>query len=207
MSERLGHKHIASILALMVLGREVANPELRDIVGFPLVGEERRTLNDLQLVTSRKSGRAYAHELTDRGWAWCAEELDAPPPPQPRSLGVALYLVLGALGRYLRREKLALSDVFTHDVDLTPEEIEIRVRAAYRKLAAAPRDWVRLVDLRSELDGAPRTAVDDVLKELSRTRQAHLVPEANRKALGPVDHEAALRVGGEDNHMIAIEAS
>jgi hypothetical protein len=35
----------------------------------------------------------------------------------------------------------------------------------------------------------------------------HLVPEANRKALTVADHEAAVRIGGEENHLISIEAS
>ncbi|UMP03539.1 hypothetical protein [Amycolatopsis sp. EV170708-02-1] len=207
MTDRLGQKQTAAMLALMVVAREVSNPELREIVGFALDGKERRQLNGLDLVASEQRGRPFYHELTERGWAWCEEELSQEEAPQPRSsLGSALYVVLGGLGRHLRREKLRLADLFMPEVDLTVEEIESRIRIAYRKLSRSPRDWVALVELRPMLGEASTVDVDAVLKELSRSGQAHLVPESNRKALTAADHEAAIRIGGEDNHLISIEA-
>ncbi|MFJ4101246.1 hypothetical protein [Amycolatopsis japonica] len=207
MTDRLGQKQTAAMLALMVVAREVSNPELREIVGFALDGKERRQLNGLDLVASEQRGRPFYHELTERGWAWCEEELSQEEAPPPRgSLGSALYVVLGGLGRHLRREKLRLADLFMPEVDLTVEEIESRIRLAYRKLSRSPRDWVALVELRPMLGEASTVDVDAVLKELSRSGQAHLVPESNRKALTAADHEAAIRIGGEDNHLISIEA-
>ncbi|MEU9690380.1 hypothetical protein [Amycolatopsis japonica] len=207
MTDRLGQKQTAAMLALMVVAREVSNPELREIVGFALDGKERRQLNGLDLVASEQRGRPFYHELTERGWAWCEEELSQEEAPPPRtSLGSALYVVLGGLGRHLRREKLRLADLFMPEVDLTVEEIESRIRIAYRKLSRSPRDWVALVELRPMLGEASTVDVDAVLKELSRSGQAHLVPESNRKALTAADHEAAIRIGGEDNHLISIEA-
>ncbi|ONF63680.1 hypothetical protein [Amycolatopsis keratiniphila] len=207
MTDRLGQKQTAAMLALMVVAREVSNPELREIVGFALDGKERRQLNGLDLVASEQRGRPFYHELTERGWAWCEEELSQEEAPLPRSsLGSALYVVLGGLGRHLRREKLRLADLFMPEVDLTVEEIESRIRIAYRKLSRSPRDWVSLVELRPMLGEASTVDVDAVLKELSRSGQAHLVPESNRKALTAADHAAAIRIGGEDNHLISIEA-
>ncbi|MFJ8915827.1 hypothetical protein [Amycolatopsis sp. NPDC102389] len=207
MTDRLGQKQTAAMLALMVVAREVSNPELREIVGFALDGKERRQLNGLDLVASEQRGRPFYHELTERGWAWCEEELSQEEAPLPRSsLGSALYVVLGGLGRHLKREKLRLADLFMPDVDLTIEEIESRIRIAYRKLSRSPRDWVALVELRPMLGEASTVDVDAVLKELSRSGQAHLVPESNRKALTAADHAAAIRIGGEDNHLISIEA-
>lgn len=210
MTDRLGHKQTAAMLTLMVLAREVSNPELRTIVGFALDGVVRRDLNDAGLVRSRKQGRPYLHSLTDRGREWCREELKAgtTPPPSPRSsLASALYVLLGSLDGYLTRQHLGLADVFVPAVEWTPEQIEERIRTAYRKLARSPRDWVGLAELRSMLDGAPTGAVDGVLKELSRTGQAHLSPTSNRKLLTDADHAAAVRIGGEDNHRLLIEAS
>ena len=87
MTERLGHKQTAAMFTLMVLAREVSNPELKTVVGFPLDGKYRVELNKRGLVASSKQGRAYVHELTDQGWAWCAEEMQEtkPPEPSPRS--------------------------------------------------------------------------------------------------------------------------
>lgn len=210
MHKRLAHKQTAVMLTLMALAREVSNPELRSVAGFVLDGKDRLLLNNERYVTSRKKGRSYSHELTDQGWGWCRDELESttPPPPPPRStLSAAMYVVLGSLGAYLRREDLSPADVFGPHLALTTDEIESRVRAAYRKLARSPQDWVGLVDLRPLLGGAATEDVDAVLIELSRAGQAHLVPESNRKALTAADHAAAIRIGGEANHLLSIEAS
>jgi hypothetical protein len=189
----------------------VSNNELDAIVGFRLDGEDRMVLNDLEYVSSKRSGRdAFVHELTKRGLDWCRGELAAvtSPPPRPRSLLVpALYILLAGLDEHLRRENLALTDVFRHDEELTSEEIEQRIRSAYQKLSRSPGDLVGLVDLRPLLGSVPKRDVDDVLKALSRASQVNIVPEPNRKALGPKDHDAAIRVGGEDNHLICFEES
>lgn len=210
MHKRLTHKQTAVMLTLMALAREVSNPELRSVAGFVLDGKDRLLLNGELYVASRKKGRSYSHELTDQGWGWCRDELEytTPPPPPPRStLSAAMYVVLGSLGGYLRRENLSPADVFGPRVALTTDEIETRIRTAYRKLARSPKDWVGLVDLRPLLGEAPTEEVDAVLIELSRTGQAHLVPESNRKALTAADHAAAIRIGGEANHLLSIEAS
>ncbi|GAA1989901.1 hypothetical protein [Amycolatopsis minnesotensis] len=208
MADRLGHKQTAAMFTLMVLARDVSNPELETIVGFTLTGNERRELNELGYVVSEMSGRAFHHQLTESGWAWCGAELGAKtPPPQSRSTLISgLYILLGGFDDYLRRQNLRLADLFTPTVELTTEDIESSIRTAYRKLARSPRDWVGLVDLRPMLGGASAHAVDAVLKELSRTGKVRLIPESDRKALTAADHKAAVRVGGEDNHLLSIEA-
>ncbi len=209
MTDRLGHKQTAAMFTLMVLGREVPNQELAEVVGFTLTGAERTGLNKLGYVESERTGprRSYVHQLSDSGWAWCENELAAGDPPPQRGqspLATALYVILGGLGAYLQREKLRLGDVFAVP-DIAP--LEDRIRLAYRELVTGSRGWVGLAELRSKLGGVPVAEVDSALKELSSTGAAHLVPEENRKALTTADHEAAIRIGGQDNHLISIEAS
>ncbi|MFJ1759242.1 hypothetical protein ACIOD2_02935 [Amycolatopsis sp. NPDC088138] len=217
MTDRLGHKQTAAMFTLMVLGREVPNPELQELVGFTLTGKERTQLKDSGYITSEKIGRPFVHQLTDRGWAWCEDELAAgsPPPPRPQSvLCSSMYVLLGGLHGYLRREKLRLANIFEADPgpepesepepDVVVEDLEGRIRIAYRELVKEPRGWVGLVDLRPKL-GEPADEVDAVLKELSAAGKIHLVPEDNRKALTAAHHEAAIRIGGEDNHLLSIE--
>jgi hypothetical protein len=213
MTDRLGHKQTAAMFTLMVLGREVPNQELAELVGFTLTGTERTGLNKLGYVDSDRTGpkRSYVHVLSDSGWAWCEKELaEGEPPPQrgQSPLATALYVILGGLGEYLRRENKRLFEIFGAGQSTNggpPADLEERIRIAYRELVKEPRGWVGLVDLRPKL-GAPAADVDAVLKELSRAGKVHLVPEDNRKALTAADHEAAIRIGGEDNHFVSFEA-
>ncbi|MGK3202351.1 hypothetical protein [Amycolatopsis sp. MEPSY49] len=220
MTDRLGHKQTAAMFTLMVLGREVPNQELQEVVGFTLTGKDRTNLNALGYVESEPTGprKSFVHVLSDSGWAWCEEELAAGDPPPPRgqsTLASALYVLLGGLNEYLVRENKRLFHVFGPGETraepgpiaeaTTAGDLEDRIRVAYRELVREPRGWVALVDLRPKL-GAPANEVDAVLKEMSRAGKAHLVPEDNRKVLTPADREAAIRIGGEDNHLLSIEA-
>jgi hypothetical protein len=80
-------------------------------------------------------------------------------------------------------------------------------RALHQELTALirqPGDWVALADLRAALAtrGLSREAQDAHLKRLSREGKVHIVPESNRKTLVDRDHAAAIRIGGEDNHLV-----
>ncbi len=184
----------AILLALMAEAREVTNAELYGVAGLKLHGEPRRRLNERKLVESRKVGRSYAHELTDSGAAWCAAELAAPVPPRAGYLGGALYALLAGLARTGR----PLHEIFRPDV-------ERQIRAAYGRLAK-PGEWVGLVALRQELFGVPRAAVDAELERLASTPGAHIQAESNQKSLTDADHAAAVRFGGDDRHLLMVEA-
>jgi hypothetical protein len=43
--------------------------------------------------------------------------------------------------------------------------------------------------------------------DMSKAGQAHLAPDPDRKALTAADREAAIRIGGEDNHLLVVERS
>ncbi len=207
MTDRLGHKQTATLLTLMAMAREVSNPELRDLAGFVLDGKYRRELNSLGLVDSRKDGRRYVHELTEAGWAWCADELKAGTPPPPHgTLSASLYVILAGLDRYLSTNRLRPADLFATRTQPAGADLESRIRAAYRALATTPGEWVALASLRPEV-GASAPEVDKALKQLSMAGVVRLVPRSNRKLLTAADHAAAIRIGGEDNHQIAIETS
>jgi hypothetical protein len=198
----LGIKQRAALLTLMAEAREVSNNELAELTGFRVTGDVRRVLNELGLVTSVRAGitKPYQHELTDAGWAWCASELTARTPPRAQSAGGALYAVLGSLARFLERSGLRLHEVF----EAGELAIDGRVRAAYAKLAPEPRAWVGLATLRDALNGESRAEVDQALHRLNRAADVNLIPESNQKVLTEEDRDAAVRIGGEDRHLIAI---
>ena len=217
----LGIRQRSVLLILMAEAVEVANPDLLARWGLTLDGAARRQLNDMGLVASRKVGRSFAHELTDKGWRWCDDELTASVPPRAGSAGGALYAVLAGVGRYLQHAGLGLGEVFGPAAAAgpgpapgdtaagpgpAPEDVEARVRDAYRRVAGAGRDWVGLAEVRALLGDVPPEDVDAALTRLARQPDIRLAGEPNRKALTDADHAAAVQVGGEERHLLAIEA-
>lgn len=217
----LGVRQRAAMLALMAEAREVTNRELEEITGFRLDGKHRVVLNQQDLVASRKVGRMLAHELTEKGWAWCADELSRTRPPRVGSPGGALYALLAGLRRYLDRTGLTLADVFGPGTGPADESVPAaesvpgppvataapvaRVQAAYRQLAGQPRAWVSLTALRQRVADLSRQQVDDALRSLTRGRLANLVPQSRQQDLTVADRQAAVRIGGEDCHLVSME--
>jgi hypothetical protein len=182
----------------MAAARELTNAELRAAAGFTLDGRPRRRLNEQKLVTSRKVGRGFAHELTDDGWAWCEAELCAQRPDRSGSFGGALYTLLAGLHRYVARGG-RLHEIFTPDVEAV-------IRGAYRELAGATGGWVGLAELREKLLGVSREAVDAELERMASTPGVHVQAESNQKTLTEADRAAAVRFGGDERHLLMIEA-
>jgi hypothetical protein len=211
MSDDFTVRERAVLLALMSAARPISNRDLQRLAGLRLDGEPRRHLNDRELVNSEKIGStSYVHELTKDGWEWCRKELTSGKPVRAGSLGGALYAVLSGLAGYLERAGLPLDTIFQSSADAAHAggsaavaDVEAQVRTAYAKLARQPRDWVRLADLRPSV-GASRADVDVVLKQLSRSQQATVMPAQDQRTLTPADQEAAVRIGGENKHLISI---
>jgi hypothetical protein len=195
----------AVLLVLMAESRPVPNPDLVAL-GPKLDKPGRNKLNELELIESQRSGGRFVHELTDRGWHLCREILSDGAPPRSTGPAKTLYTVLDALDRYLRQADLSLADVFGHSADVpTPATIDDRIRDAYARLAPRPGGWVSLTHLRGELADAPRAEVDAALHTLYRTPGASLIPEENKKVLTDADRAAAVVIGDQDKHLIAIE--
>jgi hypothetical protein len=198
-TDRLTMRERAALLALMAEARELTNAELRTAAGFTLDGTPRRRLNEQKLVTSRKVGRSFAHELTDDGWAWCTAELSAQRPDRAGYLGGACYALLAGLGRRVARSGQQLSDIFQPDAGK-------QIRSAYLRLAKGPGAWVGLAELREELFGVSREAVDAELERMASTPGVHVQAESNQKTLTEADRAAAVRFGGDERHLLMIEA-
>jgi hypothetical protein len=183
----------------------VPNPELVAL-GPKLDKPGRDKLNELGLIESDRSSGRLVHELTDRGWHLCREILSAGAPPRSTGPAKTLYTVLAALDGYLTHADLSLADVFGSPDDVeTTATIEDRIRAAYAELTPRPDGWVSLAHLRAELADAPRVDIDSALRTLHRTPGVSLIREENQKALTAVDRDAAIMIGGQDKHLIAIE--
>jgi hypothetical protein len=182
---------------------------MREVHGLVLDGPDRLRLNELGYVVSARANNGnapFVHDLTDLGWRWCREELTAGRPRSSReeSLGKALYAVLTGIARYLDRIEKGPAEVFA----VTPvESLEDRIRAIYQKLAETPGSNVSLADLRQELNGVPRTEVDDALLRLNLAKGVTLAPQENQRLLTKQERDAALRVGIQNVHLLRIESS
>ncbi|MEU8388477.1 hypothetical protein [Micromonospora sp. NPDC048842] len=83
-------------------------------------------------------------------------------------------------------------------------DVEALVRSAYRDLATAPGAWVGLADVRDRLADTDRAALDAALRAMVGREDVRIIPVANTKSLTTRDRAAAVRIGNEDNHALAI---
>lgn len=203
----------AVLLVLMAECRAVPNPELEKL-GPRMDKEAREKLNDKGLVESSRPGRSWVHELTDDGWATCRRIIGSDTPPRPSGQGKALYTLLRGLDRYLSGADVPLSEVFATPPAAVPQaapesspvaDAEQLVREAYARLAQRPGGWVALVRLRAEIPQLPHVELDAVLRRMYSIPGVHLIPEENQKVLTGDDRSAAVAIGDQDKHLIAIE--
>ncbi|MEU8313683.1 hypothetical protein [Micromonospora sp. NPDC049033] len=200
----------AILVVLMAEAREVLSTELRDRYGLVVRKPQRDKLTRLHYVASRKSGPTYALQLDDKGWVRMQSELDFAL-RGASALGAALTAlqvslrdrVLARSGCATLAELFALTDVRAPAAEPSGS-MEARVVAAYRALADEPGAWVSLRRLRPFFADVPRGDLDEALRRLSRSEGVTIAPESNQKTLTGADIEAALRLGGQDNHLLAI---
>jgi hypothetical protein len=74
-------------------------------------------------------------------------------------------------------------------------------------LAPRPGGWVSLRRLREALAAVPREVMDTVLLEIDLRPEVQLIAEINQKSLTDASRAAALRVGNQDRHLIAVDPS
>jgi hypothetical protein len=184
----------------MIHVSEASNPDLHNRYGLTIKKPDRDQLSDEKLITWRRGARqAIFHELTDKGWAKVREELTSEPPEKASPAWRLHYATLRNLDRVMQKLDYQLADVFVLD-----ESAEDAIRRVYGELAEQSGDLVKLEKLRDQLTGISRAELDAALHDLNRRKQIHLDPDPNRRALTNEARAAAISVGGEDMHLIAI---
>jgi len=188
------------LVILMAEAREMPNARIADR-GLDLKKEYRDRLVQRGWITAEKGKRGINLDLTEAGWAEAIAQLGADPPKGAGAGGAALYTVLNRLRSFLDRADLAASDLFAPTPDA---EIDVRIRKAYAEIAMTPGEMVSLAALRPRLAGAARPDVDAALVALSSAPDVRIIPESNQKTLSPAQREAAVSIGNQDRHLIAI---
>ncbi|WP_236703753.1 hypothetical protein [Lentzea aerocolonigenes] len=179
----------------------IPNVELVKQYKIELSKDDRNALNNAGLLESSKEGRRLLHRITDQGVAWCTSDLmDGDAPSRIGPLARVHALVLRRIVRFVYERGFLAEAIRSGD-------LESLIRQVYLDLGDGYQDWVRLAKIRPRLNGADREEVDDTMLKMVKTGYAHLVPSSNRKMLTDEDHAAAIRIGGEDKHLMAIEES
>ena len=202
----------AILLVLMAEAREVLNTELKERYGLDVRKQTRDKLARLRYIAVRKSGQTNALELDDQGWVRVQKDLNFGV-RGAAALGAALSALQTALlDRIMARsgcaslaELFALTDMrATTTTPEQPDALRSRIVSAYDALAEEPGAWVSLTRLRPFLADLPVEVVDDALRRLGRDPGVNIVPESNQKMLTDADRRAALHLGGQDTHLLAI---
>jgi DNA-binding PadR family transcriptional regulator len=200
MTEKYGSPERATLLVLVLNGGELPNADLRKEHGVDLSPAGRAKLNKAGLLETRKEGRRLVHKITPAGEDWCERALaDIETPPRSNPL---VRICFEVLRLYARHNKIRIGDL------VGPEgNLETMIRRVYEELSSKPQEWVRLALLRPKLNGAARDEVDQTLLGMMKTGLVHLAPDSDRRGLTDADHAAAIRIGKEDKHFVAIEES
>jgi hypothetical protein len=210
--DKLTASENATLIVLMAEAREVLNTELRERYGLDVRKESRDKFARLRYVSSRKSGRTFAMQLDDGGWVQAQNEMDFSSRGATAQGAALTALLAGLRDRVLERsgcksfaELFALTDL-RGPVPAPDQERILRTRliGAYTALAAEPGGWVSLTRLRPFFGDVPAGAVDEALRRLAREPGVNVVPESNQKMLTDADVAAALHLGGQDKHLLAI---
>ncbi|MDY7086281.1 MAG: hypothetical protein SYR96_14365 [Actinomycetota bacterium] len=200
MSDDLTPSDYAILLLLGHENREISNTELHDKYGFRLTGPLYAKLNGSEYVISNTQRRPYRHRLSPKGAAVLARPLavddDQADPTEKRTLRErVLWAALRAVYQPHTVEKPPAPDT---------RSLDKRVRDAYAEVADGPGDWVDLTLIRPLLPDVAKSELDVVLEKMLDAPDVRLDPEVHRHRLDRAAKEAAVRIGGEDRHKLAI---
>jgi hypothetical protein len=207
----------AILVVLMSENREIRNPDLKEQFGFELKKPSRDKLNRLNYLETRTEGRIMVHRLGDAAWDLLRKPLNFDG-ARPRAFGAALGSLLGAVHRDLERNNRSLAMAFAPEQaepapppaaepsppSATEADLTNRIREVYAAAASSPRAWVSIADIRRKLDGVDPAALDAALRRLEQAGDVNIVPESNQKALSEADRRAAVIIGDQPKHFLAI---
>lgn len=190
----------AILLTLLAGARAMTNSELKEMGRVEIERRDREFLVHHQLIDFKQL-RAYHYWLTKTGSRWIDNSFAlGPPPARAGAVGGSLFVIWRALRQNLERS-LRQSSASSF---LNPTS-EQQVRDVYAWYVGQTGRTVSLRHIRESLPEIGREDLDKVLDEMSLLPDVSLLPEPNRKALSEADREAAVMIGGQDRHGIAIE--
>jgi hypothetical protein len=199
----------AYLIILRAEDREISNTEMDELYEVRLVGPERRRLVEQGYLVSADRPTPYRFVITSRG----VDALRRPLTIGQNRLAKGEKRGAGEKQLYwaamLAQQKLVLrtpveSGNRAASAGAAPVDLAGRVRDAYTGLADGPGRFVRLADLRALLADVSKSELDKVLEDMLDSPEVRLEPEPFGLRVAAEDRSAAVHIGGEDRHKLAI---
>jgi hypothetical protein len=192
------------LVTLMIKASPLPNTYLTNTARISLKKDYRDDLRERGLI--KVTEKPLVLELTEKGWGQAIQELDAGVPERAGSAGGALYVILEFLRGLVDHLGVAPAELFTlrfgkASSAASPADFEERIRKAYSEVAS-PGEYVPLVKLRAAL----RSDIDDTLVRMNREDDVHLIQNSQQGDLTGDDRAAAVTIGNQDRHLIAIKS-
>jgi hypothetical protein len=203
MAAELTSAEYAYLIILRAEDRELSNSEMEEIYGVRLKSPEYAKLNADGYIVSRTRPSPYRHLITDKGVRALAEPLTLDQgrvPDGGRRSAKERELYWAAM---LAQQKLLLRAP-VKSRGAPSADLAARVRAAYHDLTGGPGEWLKLANLRARLADVSRTELDKTLEQMLDSPDVQLEPEPFGHRIGPEERNAAVHIGGEDRHKLAI---
>jgi hypothetical protein len=199
----------AFLAILKVEDHEISNAELDEIYGFRLLGRPLQRLLEAGYITTEKKPAPYRHAITKAGEkalaeSWGLDDDHVAKGERRTSRERQLWAGVVALQNLLAARKDAGPVGGVRGTAVEPPNLDGRIRSAYGKLASTPGAWVDLTALRGQLADVPKGEVDQALKAMLHDDDVRLEPEPFGHRVGDAERQAAVRIGGEDRHKLAI---
>jgi hypothetical protein len=163
---------------------------------------DREALVEGGLIDSAKRGRAFWLEVTDKGWAWAQDHLDADLPSRSTEGAPILKALLGRLKPFMEARRFGLADILGPQTKLEPPldgyaAVRERVRQAYLDVTGDRFNTRALLsDLRAKLKDIDHAALDDALRRMHLEDDVNLSGIDNPREITHDIREAAIDFKG-----------
>jgi DNA-binding PadR family transcriptional regulator len=153
-------------------------------------------------------GTALFVSLTDLGWDWLANHLDADLTTRSPAGTEVLRRLLLRLRIFVDRKQISLADLIMPSETAADgvANVEDRITQAYLALAKAQINVrVRIADLRRLLSTIPRPRLDEALLDMAASGKASLYRLDDPTQIHAEDRAAVLRTpSGEERHIVYL---
>jgi hypothetical protein len=208
MAAELTAVDYAYLVILKAEDRLISNNEMHELYQVRLKSPDFERLNAYGYVDTMTKPRPYRHIITESGKKALIEPLtidqgelkegDRRSAGERQLFWAAMVAQQKLMTRPPVREKGAAA------MAGKTADLDGRIRAVYTKLAGAPGEYVNLTEVRPLLDDVSKAELDKALVRMLDAPDVRLEPEPFGHRIGAEQRGAAVHIGGEDRHKLAI---